>query len=110
ELKQEWKILIKQFRKATTQCIHCHSSNSFTLVSKNKNQKWIKQVKKLVIEIEKPSIIDNDIKNHTDDIENLAEMDLIEQREGLKTQKEGEITEEEIGDEIIVESELGSKV
>jgi hypothetical protein len=69
EIKQEWKHLIKQFRKATAQCLNCHSSNSFRLVSNSKKLKWIKQVKKLVNEIEQPSIIDDDVKNH-DDSEN----------------------------------------
>ncbi|CAB4383569.1 unnamed protein product [Rhizophagus irregularis] len=103
ELKQEWKNLIKKFRKATAQCIQCSSSNTFTLVSNKKKQKWIKQVKKLVSEIEKSSIIDNDIKNHTDNAENLAEIDLIERRERSRTQKESERTEGEIEDEITIE-------
>ncbi|GBB85615.1 hypothetical protein RclHR1_01210023 [Rhizophagus clarus] len=103
ELKQEWKTLIKKFRKATAQCIQCHYSNSFTLVSNKKKTKWIKQVKKLVIEIEKPSIIDNDIKNLTDNTENLTETDLIERRERSRTQKESERIEREIEDEITIE-------
>jgi hypothetical protein len=104
ELKHEWKNLIKKFRKAAAQCIQCRSSNSFTLVSnKKKKTKWIKQVKKLVNEIDKPSIIDNDIKNHTGDAENLADTDLIDRRERLRTQKEDERTEGDIEDEITIE-------
>ena len=69
EIKQEWKRLIKLFRKATTRCVRCHASDSFSSVSNNKKQKWIKQVKKLVNEIEQPSIIDDDIKDHSDNSE-----------------------------------------
>jgi len=81
ELIQEWKSLVKKFRKSITQWIHFYSSNTIKLISNNKKQKWIKQVNKLVREIEHSTIIDNDIKNS-------AEIDLIEQ--GLRNQKEGE--------------------
>ncbi|RIA90747.1 hypothetical protein C1645_737639 [Glomus cerebriforme] len=106
ELQQEWKSLIGQFRKATAQCIQCHSDNSFNLVPDNKKQKYINQVKNLVNEIEKPSIIDNDIRNDTDNVEIFAEMDLFEQGGELRT----EMIEEENEDEIVIESELGNKV
>ncbi|CAG8521792.1 6295_t:CDS:1 [Funneliformis mosseae] len=97
ELKLECKSLVKKFRKATAQFIHRHSTNELQLIPNKKKQKWIEQVKKLVTEIEKPSIIDNDVKHNLGD-------------EDSRIQTEDNPTEDVIEDERINEIEISSKV